>query len=141
MFQSFKGHHHKTWRTSIIAIHVFEMPLKEHLALAFGILKTKWRILLSIPHFHDTLAQPKIITTYMCLHNFIHDSKLYDDHFNTVERGGYVHEDSASYVVEMLSLIMIMRCYESYTYEHCRKSSSLRSCYCNGVTTKIFLLL
>ena len=33
----------------------------------------------------------------MCLHNFIRDSKLYDDHFDRIERGTYIHEDSASY--------------------------------------------
>ena len=34
----------------------------------------------------------------MCLHNFIRDSKLYDGHFDTIERGSYIHVDSASYV-------------------------------------------
>jgi hypothetical protein len=34
----------------------------------------------------------------MCLHNFICDSKLYDDHLDRVERGAYLHEDSASYI-------------------------------------------
>ena len=64
---------------------------------AFGVLKMKWRILLAIPHFHDPLTQTKIITACMCLHNFIRDSNLYDEHFDRFERCPYVHEDSASY--------------------------------------------
>jgi hypothetical protein len=63
---------------------------------AFGVLKMKWRILLSIPHY-DPLTQTKIITACMCLHNFIRDSKLYDDHFDRIERGTYLHVDSASF--------------------------------------------
>ena len=47
---------------------------------------------------NDPETQTKIITACMCLHNFIRDSKLYDSHFDTIERGSYIHEDSASYV-------------------------------------------
>ncbi|KAM0868725.1 hypothetical protein ACQ4PT_041141 [Festuca glaucescens] len=71
--------------------------LRNVIERAFGVLKMKWRILLGIPHY-DPLTQTKIITACMCLHNFIRDSKLYDDHFDRVERGAYLHEDSASYV-------------------------------------------
>ncbi|CAM0910117.1 unnamed protein product [Alopecurus aequalis] len=71
--------------------------LRNAVERAFGVLKMKWRILLGIPHFHETLTQTKIITACMCLHNFIRDSKLYDQHFHNFERGPYVHEDSASF--------------------------------------------
>jgi hypothetical protein len=64
---------------------------------AFGVLKMKWRIMLLIPHFHDPLTQTKIITACMCLHNFIRDSKLFDDHFDRFERAPYVHEESISF--------------------------------------------
>jgi hypothetical protein len=71
--------------------------LRNAIERAFGVLKMKWRILLSIPHFHDPLTQTKIITACMCLHNFIHDSKLFDDHFDRFERSPYVLEESASF--------------------------------------------
>ena len=70
--------------------------LRNAVERAFGVLKMKWRILLAIPHFNE-LTQTKIITACMCLHNFIRESNLYDDHFNRFEHGAYVHEDSASY--------------------------------------------
>jgi hypothetical protein len=72
--------------------------LRNAIERAFGVLKMKWRILLSIPHFHDPLMQTKIITACMCLHNFIRDSKLFDDHFDRFERAPYVHEESASFI-------------------------------------------
>jgi hypothetical protein len=56
----------------------------------------KWRILLSIPHY-DPLTQVEIITACMCLHNFNHDSKLYDGHFDMIERATYLLVDSASF--------------------------------------------
>ena len=31
-------------------------------------------------------------------HHCIRDSKLYDGHFDTIERGSYIHVDSTSYV-------------------------------------------
>ncbi|KAK1665720.1 hypothetical protein QYE76_053879 [Lolium multiflorum] len=91
MFQIFKVRLRRTWkRNSTIFICLYQMP-------AFGVLKLKWRILLSIPHYHDPLTQTKIITACMCLHNFIRDSKLYDDHFDRMERSSYIYEDSASF--------------------------------------------
>ena len=73
--------------------------LRNAIERAFGVLKMKWRILLSIPHFHDPETQAKIITACMCLHNFIRDSKLFDDHFDQFERCSYFHEDSASVTI------------------------------------------
>ena len=70
--------------------------LRNAIERAFGVLKMKWRILLAIPHFHDPETQAKIITACMCLHNFIRDSKLCDQHFEQFERCAYVHEESAS---------------------------------------------
>jgi hypothetical protein len=75
----------------------FHSSLRNAIERAFGILKMKWRILLSILHFHDLLMQTKIISACMCLHNFICDSKLFDDHFDQFECAPYVHEDSASF--------------------------------------------
>jgi hypothetical protein len=45
-----------------------------------------------------SLTQTKIIIACMCLHNFIRDSKLFDDHFDRVERAPYIHEESASFI-------------------------------------------
>ena len=41
--------------------------------------------------------QKQIITACMCLHNYIQDSNLRDQHFEMFDGGGYVHEHSASY--------------------------------------------
>lgn len=58
--------------------------LRNAIERAFGVLKMKWRILLGIPYYPDPETQTKIITACICLHNFIRDSKLYDDHFDTI---------------------------------------------------------
>ena len=72
--------------------------LRNAIERAFGVLKMKWRIPLAMPFFPEQETQSKIITACMCLHNFIRDSKLYDGHFDTIERGSYIHEDSPYYV-------------------------------------------
>ena len=41
--------------------------------------------------------QKQIITACMCLHNYIRDSNLRDQHFDMFDGGEYVHEQSASY--------------------------------------------
>lgn len=66
--------------------------LRNVIERSFGVLKMKWRILLHIPRY-SMLAQSKIVTACACLHNYIRDSKLHDQHFDEVVRGGYVHED------------------------------------------------
>ena len=33
----------------------------------------------------------------MCLHNYIRDSKLSDQHFDTIENGSYAHEENLSH--------------------------------------------
>jgi hypothetical protein len=71
--------------------------LRNVIERVFGVLKMQLRILLGIAHY-DPLTQTNIITACMCFLNFIRDSKLYDDHFDRVERGAYLHKDSASYV-------------------------------------------
>lgn len=61
---------------------------------SFGMLKMKWRILLSLPSF-SLQKQSKIIVACMALHNFIRDSAIHDhdfDHFvsrtKVGDRGG-----------------------------------------------------
>jgi hypothetical protein len=56
----------------------------------------KWQILLGITRYKPE-AQTMIITTCMCLHNYICDNNLRDDHFDTFDSDGYVHVDSASH--------------------------------------------
>ena len=70
--------------------------LRNAIERAFGVLKMKWRILLGIPR-RKLERQKMIISACMCLHNYIRDSKLSDQHFDMFESGGYVHEESASY--------------------------------------------
>ena len=38
-----------------------------------------------------------IVTACACLHKYIRDSNLRDEHFDTFESGGYVEEESASH--------------------------------------------
>ncbi|XP_044952571.1 protein ALP1-like [Hordeum vulgare subsp. vulgare] len=63
---------------------------------SFGVLKMKWRILLGIRRY-KVETQTMIITACTCLHNYIRESKLPDEHFTMVENGSYVHEESASH--------------------------------------------
>ena len=56
----------------------------------------KWRILLGITWYKPE-AQTFIITACMCLHNFIHESNLRDEHFDMFDSDGYVHVESASH--------------------------------------------
>jgi hypothetical protein len=48
---------------------------------SFGVLKMKWRILLSLPSF-SLKKQSKIIIACITLHNFIRDSALHDRDFD-----------------------------------------------------------
>ena len=56
----------------------------------------KWRILLGITRY-KLPTQTKIITACVCLHNFIRETKLSDQHFDLVENGSYAHEESLSH--------------------------------------------
>ena len=62
----------------------------------FGCLKMKFRMLQGIPR-RPPERQKMIITACMCLHNYIRDSNLRDQHFDMFDGGGYVQEESASY--------------------------------------------
>jgi hypothetical protein len=74
------------WRQPIGAKEVFNYAhssLKIVIDRSFGVLKMKWRILLSLPSFSPR-KQSKIIITCMALHNFIRDNTIHDhdfDHF------------------------------------------------------------
>ncbi|KAE8819507.1 putative nuclease HARBI1 [Hordeum vulgare] len=59
-------------------------PLRRLLAA-----KMKWRILGGIP-WYKSEAQKMIVTTSMCLHNFLRDSKLHDEHFDKFDNDAYV---------------------------------------------------
>jgi hypothetical protein len=56
---------------------------------SFGVLKMKWRILQGIPRYKPE-TQKMIITACMCLHNYIRDSKLRDEHFDKFDNDAYV---------------------------------------------------
>ena len=56
----------------------------------------KWRILLGVTRYKPEV-QTWIITACMCLHNFIRDSNLRDEHFDMFDSDGYVHVESASH--------------------------------------------
>jgi hypothetical protein len=57
--------------------------LRNVIARSFGVLKMKWRILLKMPSY-SMEKQSKIIITCMALHNFIRDSNLNDNNFDTL---------------------------------------------------------
>lgn len=56
---------------------------------SFVVLKMKWRILQGIPRYKPE-TQKMIITACMCLHNYIRDSKLRDEHFDKFDNDAYV---------------------------------------------------
>jgi len=56
----------------------------------------KWSMLQGITR-RPTDRQKMIITACMCLHNYIHESNLSDQHFDMFDSGPYVLEESASY--------------------------------------------
>jgi hypothetical protein len=57
--------------------------LRNVIERSFGVLKMKWRILLKIPRY-SMEKQAKIIIACMALHNFIRDSNLSDNDFDTL---------------------------------------------------------
>ena len=54
--------------------------LRNVIERSFGVLKMKWRILLSLPSYPIN-KQSEIITAVMALHNFIRESAIHDDDF------------------------------------------------------------
>ena len=66
--------------------------LRNVIERSFGVLKMKWRILRGIPSYPMD-KQKMIISACMCLHNYIRESALRDEHFDIFERGEYVQED------------------------------------------------
>jgi hypothetical protein len=60
---------------------------------SFGVLKMKWRILLSLPSF-SRKKQSKIIIACMTLHNFIRDSALHDRYFDELGPNSLGHDVS-----------------------------------------------
>jgi len=59
---------------------------------SFGVLKMKWRILGGIPSYSPE-KQKMIISACMCLHNFIRDSALQDEHFDMFENADYFQDN------------------------------------------------
>jgi hypothetical protein len=57
--------------------------LRNVIERSFGVLKMKWRILLKMPSY-SMEKQSKIIIACMALHNFIRDSNLSDNDFDTL---------------------------------------------------------
>jgi hypothetical protein len=60
---------------------------------SFGVLKMKWRILLSLPSF-SLKKQSKIIIACMTLHNFIRDSALHTRDFDELGPNSLGHDVS-----------------------------------------------
>ena len=56
----------------------------------FGVLKMKWCILQGITRYKPE-TQKMITTACMCLHNYIRDSNLHDEHFDKFDNDAYVH--------------------------------------------------
>ena len=65
--------------------------LRNVIERSFGVLKMKWRILLSLPSF-SLEKQSKIIIACMTLHNFIRDSALHDRDFDEVGPNSLSHD-------------------------------------------------
>jgi hypothetical protein len=67
--------------------------LRNVIERSFGVLKMKWRILLSLPSF-SLKKQSKIIIACMTLHNFIRDSALHDRDFDELGPNSLGHDVS-----------------------------------------------
>jgi hypothetical protein len=65
--------------------------LRNVIERSFGVLKMKWRILLSLPSF-SLRKQSKIIIACMALHNFIRDSALHDRDFDQLVPTSLAHD-------------------------------------------------
>jgi hypothetical protein len=65
--------------------------LRDVIERSFGVLKMKWRVLLSLPSFSLT-KQSKIIIACMTLHNFIRESALHDRDFDVVGPNSISHD-------------------------------------------------
>ena len=73
------------------------ITMKRHRAI-FRCMRMKWWILLGIRitrYKPDT--QTKTIPACVCLHNYIRESKLSDQHFDMVENGSYTHKENLSH--------------------------------------------
>jgi hypothetical protein len=69
--------------------------LRNVIERSFGVLKMKWRILLSIPSY-PTTKQSQIIIASMALHNFIRESAMLDYDFNMCDHDEYYVPPSAA---------------------------------------------
>jgi hypothetical protein len=70
--------------------------LQNVIECSFGVLKMKWRILLSLP-MYPMAKQSQIIMACMALHNFIRESAIADEDFDKCDRDeNYVPEPEAS---------------------------------------------
>jgi hypothetical protein len=67
--------------------------LRNVIERSFGVLKMKWRILLSLPSFL-LKKQSKIIIACMTLHNFIRDGALHDRDFDELGPNSLGHDVS-----------------------------------------------
>jgi hypothetical protein len=67
--------------------------LRNVIERSFGVLKMKWRILLSLPSF-SLKKQSKITIACMTLHNFIRDSALHDRDFDELGPNSLGHDVS-----------------------------------------------
>jgi hypothetical protein len=65
--------------------------LRNVIERSFGVLKMKWRILLSLPLF-SLRKQSKIIIACMTLHNFIKDSALHNRDFDQLVPTSLAHD-------------------------------------------------
>jgi hypothetical protein len=65
--------------------------LRNVIERSFGMLKMKWRILLSLPSL-SLNKQSKIIIACMALHNFIRDSALHDRDFDQLVPNSLGHD-------------------------------------------------
>jgi hypothetical protein len=61
--------------------HYAHSSLQNVIEFSFGVLKMKWRILLSLP-MYPMPKQSQIIMTCMALHNFIRESAVADEDFD-----------------------------------------------------------
>jgi hypothetical protein len=90
--------------------------LRNVIERSFEVLKMKWRILLKMPSY-SMKKQSNIIIACMALHNFIRDSNLSDNNFDTLASDEtYVDGDAGTLV--MLVMRKIWEMYEMLLHKY-----------------------
>jgi hypothetical protein len=113
--------------------------LRNVIERSFGVLKMKWRILLKMPSYLME-KQSKIIIACMALHNFIRDSNLSDNDFDTLASDETYVDGMRELLLVMLVMSKIWMMYEMLLRKHLLEDIDNGICAKNDVMTLYYLI-